>query len=231
MAGLSPSPEPKQPLTIVTSSFQEFTPEPSMQPPRSNLTEHANTALTAVSAVFGLAIMAVSADALNVYHSTNLGTEFHLPVWPRSFDIKPTIAGIVCGVIVFVMNFVALVGQLVPALKRKPLFLPALLIPLSIALIATTVGTVIPIHALNSSTSWSVQSWSCKWSNINTSTAPHWGSLCSESRAAAILSACVILLDSVVVGSILATMAMKGQRIEREKARNWERKGNGGNMS
>lgn len=115
MAGPSPSPEPKQPLTIVTSSFQELTPERSSSPPRPTIAQHANTAFMTISAILGLVIMATSADALQVFHSTHLGAEFQLPVWPRSFDLKPTIAGVICGVLVFVMNCVALVGQFVPA--------------------------------------------------------------------------------------------------------------------
>ncbi|ESZ93715.1 hypothetical protein SBOR_5900 [Sclerotinia borealis F-4128] len=231
MAGPSPSPESKQPLTIVTSSFQEFTPEAPPSPPRSTLLQHANTALTAISAVFGLIIMATAADTLSVYHSTHLGSEFHLPVWPQSFDIKPTIAGVVCGVLIFVMNSVALVGQLVPAFRRNPLSLLTKLItilPLAIALIAAIVGTVMPLNALTSSTSWSVQSWSCQWSNINTSTAPHWGTLCSESKAAGIMSVCVIPLDALIIASMLASMVMGGQGTGGVARGQWERKGSQG---
>ncbi|KAB8297113.1 hypothetical protein EYC80_002498 [Monilinia laxa] len=230
MAGPSPSPEPKQPLTIITSDFQEFTPESSNPRPQSTIAQNAHIAVTAISAVLGLVIMATSADALRVFHSTHLGSEFHLPVWPQSFDLAPTIAGVACGVTIFVMNCVALVGQIVPALKRNPLSLPAL-VPLSIAFIAAVISTAIPFNALGFSTRWSVQSWSCQWSNISTSTAPHWGSLCTESRAASILSVCVVPLDGLVVASILASMVMKGQRTGGEKAGSWERKGSQGNMS
>ncbi|APA10584.1 hypothetical protein SS1G_12608 [Sclerotinia sclerotiorum 1980 UF-70] len=232
MAGptLSPSPEPKQSLTVITSSFQEFAPESSRSPPRSTIAQHANTAFLAIGAVLGLAIMATSADALHVFHSTHLGADFQLPVWPRMLDIKPTITGVVCGVIVFIMNCVALVGQFVPALKRNPLSLPTL-IPLAIALIAAVVGAAIPFNTLTSSTSWSVQSWSCQWSNISTSAAPHWGTLCSESRAAGIMSVCVIPFDALVIGSILASMMMKGKSNAVQHEEQWERKGSAGDMS
>ncbi|QSZ34973.1 hypothetical protein DSL72_007835 [Monilinia vaccinii-corymbosi] len=115
MAGQSPSPEPKQPLTLVTA-FQALTPESSDPPrPHPTIAQHAHVAITAIGALFGLGIMATSADALRVFHATHLGSEFHLPLWPQSFDLAPTIAGVVCGALVVAMNCVALVGQLVPA--------------------------------------------------------------------------------------------------------------------
>ncbi|TEY60194.1 hypothetical protein BOTCAL_0184g00150 [Botryotinia calthae] len=228
MAGPSPSPEPKQPLTIVTSSFQEFTPETSSSRPRATMAQHANTAFIAISAILGLAIMATSANALQVFHSTHLGADFRLPVWPQSFDLKPTITGVVCGVLVFVMNSVALVGQFVPALKRNPLALPTL-IPLVIALLAAVVASAIPFNALTSSTKWTVQTWSCQWSNISTSASPHWGTLCSESRAAGIMSVCVIPFDVLAVASVLASVVKARRNVQPQGQ--WERKGSAGDMS
>jgi hypothetical protein len=52
-----------------------------------------------------------------------------------------------------------------------------------------------------SSTVFSLQAWTCQWSAISMTTAPHWGRLCKESKVALYLTVMIVPLEVLVLGA------------------------------
>lgn len=66
-------------------------------------------------------------------------------------------------------------------------------------------------YAVNASiTVDTLQSWSCRWRQVNMMQRPHFGTLCSQSRAAVVLA---ILLVPIELGiAVLAALQGKAER-------------------
>ncbi|PQE02907.1 hypothetical protein CJF31_00002712 [Rutstroemia sp. NJR-2017a BVV2] len=214
----------KEPMT---SGFAEFTPADGGRGKRSSsvqLASHARLGLTVLGAISGLVIMATTADALRVYNDTHLGREYMLPIWPASFDLKPTVGMVACGTIIFVSSVVSLISMFIPTIKSQPnsvlskvfAFLPGL-----ISLVVAIVSTSLFYNLNASNATWSLKSWSCQWSNINTTSAPHWNTLCQESKAGIYLGIMIIPLEVYVCG--LSAWIMYKEK--RTVGQGWERKG------
>lgn len=73
-----------------------------------HLLDNVRTALTAVSILSAITILATSADALSIYQATHLPGDHLLPLWPAAFNIRPTIALVVCSTIVVVASAISL---------------------------------------------------------------------------------------------------------------------------
>lgn len=69
-----------------------------------HLVDGARGALTAVGLLAGITVLGVSADALAVYEATHLPPEYNLPLWPKNFNLGPTIALVVCSAIIILAN-------------------------------------------------------------------------------------------------------------------------------
>lgn len=72
------------------------------------LVDAARVGLTVFALLCGFTVLGTSADTLAVYNSTHLSGEFHLPLWPDQFDLRPTIALVVGSSIVVFVNIVSL---------------------------------------------------------------------------------------------------------------------------
>lgn len=105
---------------ISSSEFEVESHEPQqdvyLQSKVKNLriTDAARISVTAFALLCGLAILGLSADAVNVYNTTNLPGDYMLPLWPADFDLRPTVALIVGSSIVVMSNIAALVCSKVP---------------------------------------------------------------------------------------------------------------------
>jgi hypothetical protein len=64
--------------------------------------------LTILALIAGIAVLGVSADALYVWDSTHVPSDFFLPLWPNDFDIRPTIALVAGGAVVVVSSLISL---------------------------------------------------------------------------------------------------------------------------
>jgi Na+/H+ antiporter NhaC len=66
------------------------------------------------------------------------------------------------------------------------------------------VGAVVAMayfYTINTSTTVdTLQSWSCRWQDINMLTRPHFGTLCKQSRAGLYLSIILIPVEAVILG-------------------------------
>lgn len=95
----------------LTSDFEVESHDLALHPKLKtlHLIDGARTALTAVGLLAAITVLGVSADGLAVYEATHLPPEFNLPLWPKNFNIGPTIGLVVCSAIVILANGASLV--------------------------------------------------------------------------------------------------------------------------
>ncbi|KAK7935409.1 hypothetical protein PG985_000904 [Apiospora marii] len=164
------------------------------------LVDSARVGLTALALLCGLTILGTSGDALMVYNTTSVSPDFQLPLWPRQFDLRPSVALVVGSAIVVLTNIVSLVFSKVKMLRNGT----ALHTPLTFA--APFVGFVavmismIFFYAVNASTTVdTVQSWSCQWESVSMQMKPHFGVICKETKTALYLSVILIPVEAFVL--------------------------------
>lgn len=78
----------------------------------------ARIGLTILALAMGITILGVSADTLAVYDATHVPREFLLPLWPDSFNLRPTVALVVGSTIVLVANAVSLLFSKVHSVSQ-----------------------------------------------------------------------------------------------------------------
>ncbi|KAK1490254.1 hypothetical protein CCUS01_14524 [Colletotrichum cuscutae] len=186
-----------------TSDF-EVDSDDAHYPPHARLLKTVDTArvsLTAVALLMSLTILGTSADALAVYDATHVPAGFMLPLWPDAFDLRPTVALVVGSSILIIVNLVSLLFSRVQSLRGQTL------IHNSLAVAAPSVGLVASIIAMSffysinaSITVDTLQSWSCRWSDVVMMTRPHFGTLCKQSKAGLYLSILLIPIEAIIVG-------------------------------
>lgn len=79
--------------------------------------ESARLGLTVLALVSAIVIVGTSAETLGVYNKTHLSQNFFLPLWPTDFDIRPTIALIVCGAIIVLTSAISLAVSKLPTVS------------------------------------------------------------------------------------------------------------------
>lgn len=168
----------------------------------ARVVESVRFAATLLALLAGLTILGTSADTLGVYNKTHLGPEYFISLWPAEFDVRPTIALVVCSAIIFVFSAISLVTMKVPALRNNPLVYSnfSFAAP-SICLIAALIGTSFFYGVNASNTVNSLKSWSCQWSDISMNVQPYWGQLCKESKAALYLMIMLIPVEVIVLST------------------------------
>jgi len=206
----------------LTSEFQEFdTPGAVSQKAvrATRVVESVRLGLTVLSLLIGITILTTSADTLYMFNTTHLGPNFFLPLWPSDFDIRPTIALVVCGSIVLLASTISLIASKTPAIRNKPLAHQsvAFIAPI-INLIAGLIGISFFYGVNASDTTYSLHSWTCQWSSVSMDVKPHWGTLCSESKVALYLMIVVIPVQLLVLGTAaFSTLSQKEQPFVHER--------------
>jgi len=212
----------ESPKPQFTSDYQEFeTRDASYQKNvrTAHLVEAVRLGLTALALLAGITIVGTSGDTLSVYNTTHLAEEFLLPLWPTHFDIRPTIALVTCGAIIFFASTISIVVSKLPPLRNNSLIHTSVsfLIP-TVCLIAGLIGTSFFYGVNTSNTTYSLQAWSCQWSSVDMSIKPHWGQLCKESKAALYLMVMIIPLEVLVLGTAAwGVFTEKKQLVVRER--------------
>ncbi|KAK8058952.1 hypothetical protein PG994_009400 [Apiospora phragmitis] len=168
------------------------------------LVDSARVGLTALALLCGITILGTSGDALMVYNTTNVAPGFQLPLWPRQFDLRPSVALVVGSAIVVLTNIVSLVFSKVKMSRPKLRNGTALHTPLTFA--APFIGFVavmismIFFYAVNASTTVdTVQSWSCQWESVSMQMKPHFGAICKETKTALYLSIILIPVEAFIL--------------------------------
>ncbi|KUJ12793.1 uncharacterized protein LY89DRAFT_193282 [Mollisia scopiformis] len=171
---------------------------------KSNIVDSINLGLTVLALLSAMTIVGTSAETLQVYNTTRLGNGHFLSMWPNEFDIRPTVALVVCGSIMIVAAALGVVVKKVPAIANHTLLATplSLLFP-SISLVAALIATSFFYGVNTSSSTFSLQSWTCQWSDIDMDVKPHWGTLCKESKVALYLSVMMIPLQVLVLGTVV----------------------------
>lgn len=91
---------------------------------RSNLITSINTGLTVLALLSAITIVGTSADTIQVYNTTSVGEGRFLSMWPNEFDLRPTVALVVCGAIILVASALSLVASKVNLVCLSSLFPP-----------------------------------------------------------------------------------------------------------
>jgi len=197
-----------------TSDFQEFESQSSgtrKMPKTARVLESVRLALTTLGLLASLISLGLSTDTLVVYNQTHLGHDYYLPLWPADFDIRPTTALVICSTIIFLGSIASLVVEKVPAIRSKTLIHKSVsyLAPAT-CLIASLIAISFFYGVNSSSTVSSLKSWTCQWSAVKMSVAPHWGTLCRESKASLYLMVMIIPLEVLVLAA--AAVGALGER-------------------
>ncbi|KAI8628588.1 hypothetical protein F5Y19DRAFT_476138 [Xylariaceae sp. FL1651] len=173
--------------------------------------------LTGLALLSGITILGTSANALMVYNDTHVNTDFHLPLWPDQFDLRPTVALVVGSAFVVVANLVSLIFSKVKVLQNRTL------VHTSITFIAPFVGFVAVLvgitffYAVNASiTVDTLQSWTCQWGYTNMNLQPYFGTLCRQSKTALYLSVILVPVELIIlsVAGIQLGLERKASRFE-----------------
>jgi len=216
------SPEPKS--QFITQYSQHPSERPSSQntavnppPPSKYLLplSHAQFGLSLLALLSSLVILGTTADTLAVYNTTHLDENFFLPLWPNDFNIKPTIALIVCGSIIVLANVISVSFMRIARLRQS---LPThilghlnFILP-SISFIASLISISFFYGYNGSSTTWTLKSWSCQWKTVTMTSKPHWGKLCAESETGVDLMVMLVVVEGLILGlgAVAAVMKKRG---------------------
>jgi hypothetical protein len=186
-----------------TSGFESDAASLSWHPTvkKLGIVETIRVSLTTTALLFGITILAVSADALTVYNNTHLPADFLLPLWPDHFDIRPTIALVVGSSIVNVSNIISLVFTKVDSLRTRQTVHSALTVAAPAVGFIVAIVAVALFYAINASTTAdTMQSWTCRWEAVVMTVPPNFGTLCKEAKTGLYMSILLIPLEIAVLG-------------------------------
>ncbi|KAI6090368.1 hypothetical protein F4821DRAFT_29620 [Hypoxylon rubiginosum] len=179
------------------------------------MVDAARVGLTLLSLLCGFTVLGTSADTLATYNSTHLTGDFHLPLWPDQFDLRPTIALVVGSCIVVLASVVSLLFSKVQVLRNRAIVHTSLTFIAPFVSFTGVMISMIFFYAVNASTTEdTLQSWSCQWGFASMSAKPHFGTLCKESRTALYLSVILVPVELVVL-----TIAGYQSMLERKSVR------------
>lgn len=203
----------------------------------ARMVECVRLALTSLALCASITVLGTAGHTLSIYNSTNNGNPF-ISLWPFKFDLRPTVALVVCSAIVVVASAVSLAASKVSAVsqilksllykvhanialqvRNKPLVHSSIsfLAP-TVCLIAGLIGTSFFYGVNSSNTVSSLQSWSCQWSDVSMNVKPHWGTLCKESKTALYLTVMLIPLEVLILGTVaFSAFVEKKQVVVRER--------------
>ena len=72
-------------------------------------------ALSLLLVAAGAAIVGCEAHALHAYNDTHLSTQWYLPLWPSTLDVRPSVAVLGGGALVVLFNLMYLVVAIIPS--------------------------------------------------------------------------------------------------------------------
>ncbi|CAG8979663.1 hypothetical protein HYALB_00003894 [Hymenoscyphus albidus] len=219
---MSTESKPQLQSEVIQSDFESFdTPQRPIKSPLLKITDSIRLGLTVLALLSSIAILATSAETLSTYNETKGGGEdWMVPLWPRDFDIRPTIALVTCSAVILVSSGISLAIPFIPTLPTLLITTLSLLAPTT-CLIASLVGTALFYGVNTSRTTSSLQSWSCQWRAVEMGMQPHWGSLCVQSKSALYLMVMMIPLEMGVLfvvgtGMVVVRKERAGVRVVRE---------------
>ncbi|KAL8719423.1 MAG: hypothetical protein Q9225_003566 [Loekoesia sp. 1 TL-2023] len=164
-------------------------------------------AISLITLLASIIIIAFSARALQTYTSTRDHAEWVLPLWPASVDLRPTHSILACGVILAVTSIAYVVVALAPtplrALRTLNLISTILaFLSIFLTIFTTVFATTIDSHLSNSTQAGTLASWTCKWQGFGSAAPGHFSDICAESNAA--LDVVILMIVIELFGVLLA---------------------------
>lgn len=77
----------------------------------------ARVILSVITLIAGAIVIGCAASSLRSYSSTHLNSQYFLPLWPTSVDLRPTHAMLACGVTISSFSLVYLISVFVPTVS------------------------------------------------------------------------------------------------------------------
>ncbi|KAI4123301.1 MAG: hypothetical protein LQ338_005326 [Usnochroma carphineum] len=201
------------------ASFQSTSRIPSQTPPayspddilasrnqlQAKVLHWMRIAISAVTLLASVVIIACAASALRTYTSTRDNAEWVLPLWPASVDLRPTHAVLACGVILALASILYLIAALAPTPFRSPrvlniIFTILAFVSVFITIFTTVFASTIDTHLSNSTQAGTLASWTCKWQGFGSAAPGNFSEICGTSTAASDL---VILMIVIEMFSVL----------------------------
>lgn len=102
-------PPPYSPNDIYAERYQRF----------SGYLHWARVTLSTIALIAGVVIIGCAGSSLRSYSSTRLDSEYLLPLWPSSVDLRPTHSILACGVIVTTFSLVYLILAFAPTVSAS----------------------------------------------------------------------------------------------------------------
>ncbi|KAK8111558.1 uncharacterized protein PG998_008015 [Apiospora kogelbergensis] len=211
--------------TKVTASSSDFEVDPRDVAYQGHvksirLVDSVRVGLTALALLCGLTILGTSGDALMVYNTTSVSPDFHLPLWPRHFDLRPSVALVIGSVLVVLTNIVSLVFSKVKMLRNSTtLHTPVTFAAPFVGFVAVMIAMIF-FYAVNASTTVdTVQSWSCQWESVSMQMKPHFGAICKETKTALYLSIILIPVEALILSLAGYQMMLERKAAGAERSR------------
>ena len=179
--------------------------------------------IAAVTLAISISIIACAASSLRGYSDTHLGSEWLLPLWPLSVDLRPTHAVLACGIVVAIADILYLAPALFPSvrdpqspdsnlllirsyLQRSPKLRLLNIVStvfsficLSVTVFTTAFASTITSHLVNSADAGTLTSWTCKWQGFESIAPAGFPKICMESMVALDLVILLLILEVFTV--------------------------------
>jgi hypothetical protein len=163
------------------------------QPGPSRVLEAGRMGLSILAFVAAIVILGTSAHNLKIYNDTHVPNDYLLPLWPFDFNLGPSIALVACGTLMTVAAAASLQLRYNTSVHTL-LTLGSAFVGLVSAIVATSF-----FYGINaSSTSATIQSWSCHWSDVKMTIEPDFNRICKQAEAGLYLTVMMIPLFALI---------------------------------
>ncbi|PNY24713.1 Uncharacterized protein TCAP_05353 [Tolypocladium capitatum] len=158
--------------------------------------------MTLLALAAGITMLGLSGNSLAVYRTTYVPDDYLLPLWPESFDVRPTTALVVGSAVVTVANVMSLCASQTPSLRaRAGAHASASLAAPMVGFVAALVAMAF-FYAVDASTTVDTfQSYTCRWKQVNMTAQPRFGTLCRQSEAGLMLAVLLVPLELFVLAT------------------------------
>ncbi|KAI1936221.1 hypothetical protein LOZ66_004678 [Ophidiomyces ophidiicola] len=177
---------------------------------KTNTLQWFRIGLCGLIVILALTVIGTEGHALQYYNRTVQYEKVYLSLWPQYLDLRPTIALIVCGIILALQGMAFLAAALSPSPRSRIFFLNSLTTAVSAvgffaSLIAVTLSLVYTNPHSDNGTyeGETIHSWTCTWGIKDGRDArgekidpvKNFPRLCSETRASFALMCTLLLLQ------------------------------------
>ena len=83
----------------------------------------ARIAVSSITLIAGVVVVACASSALRSYSSTQLDSQFMLPLWPSTVDLRPTHSILACGILITIFSLTYLLAALLPTVSPTQVLL------------------------------------------------------------------------------------------------------------